>query len=255
MQYELVNEFILLARIIATPFQGVNHHIVIRLCEKAGNSGFKTGLPWDCSFYEDDALRARETRNLDSLMRRPICLGEQGPLIYQYQSGPINEGSLYLTPGFGIKIGGDSGIFSIVADFHFPERISSNTSLVSSAEVILEPGDSQMKSVVPLLIAARGVIGPRSISKVVGSGTVIHRNKLQLLNVFTHWHEKATAVRVYITKPNGLQLDILEQDPLHFSGTTNITSTVFALEYDKLNIECTFYNPEFKAVVVDAGSE
>lgn len=168
---------------------------------------------------------------------------------YQFQGGSLEEGMLLLPPGYGIPVGEDSVFKTMVAEFHYfdaPDQPPIRSIAGSEMEVTLVPNSDKrdLRPVYSLLIAGYGFVGADSVGSVSASWRFEEETVMHLLSLYTHWHEKAIDVQVWIQRMSGETDVILRQDPHMFAGTMDISNKTSALlrPGDSLTIQCTFNN-------------
>lgn len=180
-----------------------------------------------------------------------IVAGESsyGLLGYQYQSGPVDEGSMILPHGFGVPVGGKTHPKTLVAAFHFPKRNLTRNSMtgVSETKVTIAMTDSPVRPVRDLDLQAHGFVGRQSVGTITGSWTMKQKNHpgVRIVLIYCHWHSFAIDIRVGIERKDGESVQILHQDPAKYSGYTDISdlSTAVMQSGDRLWIECVIKNP------------
>lgn len=212
------------------------------------------------SFHDDDSAVAWDCESPSNAQQEPVlpvateCSrdGQNHDYFnYQFQGGSPDEGSLRLPHGYGIPVGDGTAFKWIVIQFHFfePEKLVNGSIAGSEVEVTLAPQSprSPIRAVASLLLMAYGFVGAHS----VGSVTAIWRQEedfeMDLLLLYTHWHETNNMVIdvvVWIERTSGDEDVILRQDPLTFSGITDVTnsSTAVIRRGDRLFVECTYNN-------------
>lgn len=225
---------------------------------KACNSPKMAGIvAWDCG---GDVFSG----HMSGLPTGPECPvvphGEHGHngFHYQFQGGSADEASLVLPPGFGIPVGGETGLKSLVVTFHFPKRsqvIGSRTGVsgIDFSTVRPNPGTT-ITPVGVMVIGGQGYVGRQSLGTVVGTHVVDH--KIHPLSLYSHFHDLATEIKVEVGRGNGQKWEeIMKQDPRTFRGVTSKWTNGSAYPViesgDRLKVQCTFNNTFSSALRIE----
>lgn len=191
------------------------------------------------------------------LPNAPICETQsEDYLEVQYQAGPPEEASFRLPDGFGIPVGDkDSSVRSVVTAFHFfhTEDLTNGSTAGSAVEITFRTASAEhfVAPVFHFTLFSQGFLGPHSVDTISGSWTHEGNATMRLLMLYTHWHDLATDVVVWIEKRDGGKDVILHQDPRSFWGMNDVFNASRILESgDRLTIRCTYNNTESNIVHV-----
>lgn len=236
----------------------MHYHMILHVCDESGfraaDSAHASARPWDCSLDYFSPETPPLTRDYGCLVDGKPSLGS---FLYQFQGGPAEEGALILPPESGVPVGGRRGKQSLVIGYHFPSRSGTidGTSGVSDVDIILTRAASETisRSVGSLQLAAYGFLAPAAISSITASWTLDQDVTIQMIRLYTHWHDLAFDVKVRIVRPNGDADVILEQDPRKFWGVNQVPNSQSAImRYgDRLTIQCSYNNTLDKVIRVE----
>lgn len=201
---------------------------------------------WDCT---DEESFGRKTPAL-SADRRCFLDGKlHAGTNFQFEGGSVEEGTLTFPPGSGFPV--DAAKKKSVLFFvHYPKK---RDGLIqgSSLEVSLKRSQTVVKTAGTIELSAVGFIGPQSVGTISGSWR-LQEMPIQILRLYTHWHDLAIDVMVGVKKANGEEHMMLHQDPHAFKGITNISASEFAIlnPGDRLTFNCTYNNTDAGALRV-----
>lgn len=229
------------------PIPGLRYHMVLVVCDEAGypqddddDDDGKAGegeRVWECG------SASLGTRDGDMAIGHICANSSKSFTNYQYQSGPADQASLILPPGTGIATAG-----VIVTAYHFFDVTSlKHGSTDGSAFELTFSGeeDADISPVTSLSIMAFGFVDALSVGSVTGSWTLSAPNELNILQLYSHWHESVLQVKAWIERGNSKQTDvILMQDPRRFAGYTDVSKSSDAVmrRGDRLLVTCTIAN-------------
>lgn len=203
----------------------------------------KGPVAWDCGaeFFANPNPPLKQAGGCLKKGRHSV-----GSFGIQYQGGPGDEGSVILPPGHGIPVGGSTGHNTILVKFHFADRnktIHGTTGVSGVDYTLVRRPAHQPKIVAGLHVSAYGFVGGNGIGRITGSWT--HKQgmpDIRIIRLFTHWHDMATEVRVWIKRSDGVTDLLWRENPKNYSGVFNVSESAPSVlrPGDQLKITCTY---------------
>lgn len=176
---------------------------------------------------------------------------ERGSFIVsrQFDEGNNDEvSSLNLPKGTGIPIGGETGIKSLVAVFHFRDRnrTSDGRSGVSQVDVRIVNQKDGMQGVGELVLEANGFVGENSVASVSGSWILDQELVMRPVLLYSHTHDLAIDLTVTIEGKDGQNARVLyQEDRRQNSGVTRYSQpdpSSLIRPGDRVTVTCTYNN-------------
>lgn len=232
------------AKVEPKPIPGMHYHMILHVCDESGYKGRGGPSPsWDCGEDYFAPPNPPLDRAYGCILDGKPSLGS---FLYQYQAGPPDEAALILPKNTGVPVGGGPGHKqTLVIGYHFPhiDQTIDGTSGVTEVDITLKRKMPNVKKVGSINLAAYGFLAANSVSSITASWTLDQKEtEIQVIRLYTHWHDLVVSVKVRIVRPDGAEDLLLQQDPKSYWGVSPVPESESSIMRfgDRLTIECTY---------------